>query len=388
MSGTVLSAGDRAVDHALAQLSASMRFLLEITPVDAEDAREDFLDGDVEEPDFSYRTLEVDPDVVAAELATIDVGSVEDTTLGHLLRAKHREMELQVEMLRARDTDDFLGLSIELYGGVSPALRRQAEALLDAVPAAEPPGHALDAEEFLQLALAEIDHYREQDPEIEMHAEIRPDVNGVMVSGDTLLVGPESTVQGARAEALLHHEVGTHLVTQVNGAAQQVKVLGAGLAGYDETQEGMAVLAEVACGGLTAFRLRQLAGRVVTVHRLVSGATFAEAHEGLVESGFPEGSAFTTVMRAYRSGGVTKDAIYLRGLVDLLAHVREGGTLDLLCLGKFSLSDLPLVTELDDKGVLQPARISPRYLSDPAALDRIAVASRTESLDQLLEEAP
>ncbi|QBX55275.1 DUF1704 domain-containing protein [Nocardioides seonyuensis] len=388
MGSSVLSAGDRAVDHALAQLSASMRFLLEITPVDAEDVREDFLGGDVEEPEFAYRSLEVDPDVVAAELERIDVGSVEDTTLAHLLRAKHREMELQVEMLRARDTDDFLGLSIELYGGVSPALNRQAEALLAAVPASEPAGDVLDAEDFLQLALDEIDRYREQDPEIEMHAEIRPDVNGVMVSGDTLLVGPESAVQRVRAEALLHHEVGTHLVTQVNGSAQQVKVLGAGLAGYDETQEGMAVLAEIACGGLTAFRLRQLAGRVLTVHRLVSGATFAEAHDALVDAGFPEHSAFTTVMRAYRSGGVTKDAIYLRGLVDLLEHVRGGGSLELLCLGKFSLADLPLVTELDEKGVLEPARISPRYLTDPAALDRIAAAADTDELDQLLEGTP
>ena len=384
MTDSPLSAADLAVDHALAQLSASMRFLLEITPVDAEEVRADFLDGDEPEPEFTYRDLEVDPAVVSEELAGIDVASVEDPTLAHLLRAKHREMELQLDMLRARDTDDFLSLSIELYGGVSPTLRDQAEALLQAVPSAEEPGEALDADAFLQLALAEIGHYREQDPEIEMHAEIRPDVNGVMVSGDTLLIGPESQVQVARAEALLHHEVGTHLVTQVNGAAQPVKVLGAGLAGYDETQEGLAVLAEVACGGLTAFRLRQLAGRVMTVHRLVAGAAFADAHAALVADGFPEGSAFTTVMRVYRAGGMTKDAIYLRGLVELLEHVRDGGSLDLLFRGKFSLGDLPLVAELDDQGALRPARITPRHLVDPIAIRRVEGAADNEALHQLL----
>ncbi|QIK74793.1 flavohemoglobin expression-modulating QEGLA motif protein [Nocardioides piscis] len=388
MSDSPLSAGDLAVDHALAQLSASMKFLLEITPVDADDLRGEFLDGDLDEPEFTYRELEAEPDVVAAELEAIDVSSVEDTTLSHLLRAKHREMELQLEMLRARDTDDFLALSIDLYGGVSPALRKQAEALLAAVPSAEAPGDALHAEEFLALALEEIAHYREQDHEIEMHAEVRPDVNGVMVSGDTLLIGPESTVQRARAEALLHHEVGTHLVTQVNGAAQPVKVLGAGLAGYDETQEGLAVLAEVACGGLTAFRLRQLAGRVVTVHRRVAGASFTEAHDALVEAGFPRGSAYTTVMRVFRAGGMTKDAIYLRGLVDLLEHLRDGGSLDLLFRGKFALDDLPLIAELDEKGALHPQRIKPRYLADPAAIRRIELASQTIELHQLLGGTP
>jgi uncharacterized protein (TIGR02421 family) len=384
MTDSPLSAPDRAVDHALAQLSASMKFLLEITPVNAADVRGGFLDGDVKEPVFTYRELEVEPEVVVEQLSAIDIGSVEDTTLAHLLRAKHREMQLQVEMLRARDSDDFLGLSIELYGGVSPALREQAESLLEAVPSAETRGASLDAEEFLELALAEIGHYREQDREIEMHAEIRPDVNGVMVSGDTLLIGAESAVQRARAEGLLHHEIGTHLVTQVNGAAQPVKVLGAGLAGYDETQEGLAVLAEVACGGLTAFRLRQLAGRVVTVHRLVAGASFSQAHGALLEAGFPRGSAFNTVMRVYRAGGMTKDAIYLRGLLDLLAHLREGGILDLLWRGKFSLDDLPLIAELDEKGVLLPARLKPRYLADPAAVRRIELAATTNELGKLV----
>ena len=388
MTRSPLSAPDRAVDHALAQLSASMKFLLEVTPVNAADVRAKFLDGDVTEPVFTYRELEVEPEVVVEQLAAIDIGSVEDTTLAHLLRAKHREMELQLEMLRARDSDDFLGLSIELYGGVSPALREQAESLLEAVPSAETRGASLDAEEFLELALAEIGHYREQDPEIEMHAEIRPDVNGVMVSGDTLLIGTEASVQRARAEGLLHHEVGTHLVTQVNGAAQPVKVLGTGLAGYDETQEGLAVLAEVACGGLTAFRLRQLAGRVVTVHRLVAGASFSQAHGGLLDAGFPRGSAFNTVMRVYRAGGMTKDAIYLRGLVDLLAHLREGGTLDLLWRGKFSLDDLPLIAELDEKGVLLPARLIPRYLADPAAVRRVELAATTDELSTLLGGTP
>lgn len=378
-------AADQAIDHSLAQLSQTFRFLLDITPVDADDVKGDFLEGAAPQPEFTYRDLETDPEVVRTMLADIDLTVVEDPTLGHLLRAKHREMELQLDMLVARDSDDFLQLSIELYGGVSPALRAQAEDLLDAISETESIGDSLNADEFLALAEAEIAHYREVDPDVEMHAEIRPDVNGVMVSGDTLLIGPESSVQRARAAALLHHEVGTHLVTQANGNHQPIKVLGVGLAGYDETQEGLAVLAEIACGGLTAFRLRQLAGRVLTVHRLIDGATFADAHAALVADGFPEGSAFTTVMRIYRSGGMTKDAIYLRGLVELLGHLGAGGVLDLLWLGKFSLRDLPLIGDLQDRGVLTPPRVLPRYLNDPAAVANLEKAAGINDLSTLLE---
>lgn len=387
-SGTAdrpVSVRDLAIDHALAQMSGSLRFLLDVTPVDADEIKADFVAGRVHEPDFTYREPSGDPEVLRQVIADIDVAAVEHPTLATLLRAKHRELELQVDMLRARDTEDFRPLSVELYGGTSPQLREQAERVIAEVDLTEAKGESVTAEDFLALAQDEIDHYSDVDTEVAMHAEIRDEVSGVMVSGDTLLIDPDSEVQQVRADALLQHEVGTHLVTQTNGAAQPIQVLGTGLAGYDETQEGLAVLAEIGSGGLTPSRLRQLAARVVTVHRMLSGATFVEAWRGLVDTGFPEASAFTTTMRAYRAGGLTKDAIYLRGLVDLLGHLRGGGVLDHLWLGKFSLRDLPLVVSLADEGVLRPPRLLPRWLEDPAAAGRLAdAAACTDDLTRLV----
>lgn len=366
-----LSLADRAVDHELGMLASTFRFLLDVTPTNVESARKAFLEGDELEP-FTYRRLEDDPDVLRQVLYDVPVQAVEDPVLGTLLRNKKRELDLQLEMLQARDTADFMPLSIELYGAITPALRETAEHILATVPVPDAGGEdALTAKEFLELAQDEIEHLRDQDADIEAHAEIRRDVSGVMVSGDTLLVGPETRVQRARAVALLQHEVGTHLVTHVNGSAQPIACLATGLAGYDETQEGLAVLAEVATGQLTAFRLRQLAARVVTVHRMVAGADFRECHRMLVEDGIPASSAFTTVMRAFRSGGMTKDAVYLRGVLDLVDHVQRGNGLDLFLLGKFSLADLPLLEDLHRRQILRPARIQARWLTEEASLSRV-----------------
>jgi uncharacterized protein (TIGR02421 family) len=378
-----LSAGDLAADHLLTQISGGVRFLLDVTPVDAQDVSETFLDGDQDEPEFTYRDLETDPDVLEAELDLIDLGGVEDRTLGELLRSKDREIRLQLEMLRARGTRDFAALSVELYGAVGPTLREQAEGLMASLARSPTPGQLLDAQQFLTLAESEIEHYRQLDPDVGIHAEVRPDVSGVLVEGDTLLISEDATIPAVRAPALLQHEVGTHLVTQVNGSGQPIKLLGTGLAGYDETQEGLAVLAEILVGGLTPFRLRQLAARVLTVHRLINGATFREAHQSLVEAGIPGRAAFTTTMRVYRSGGLTKDAIYLRGLLDLLGHVAQGGALDLFYLGKFALRDLPLVQDLHERGVLCPPRIMPRYLADPEAVQRLQEAATADDLTTL-----
>lgn len=388
MSSNTFAARDLAIDHELAQLSTSIDFILEVTPIELDGVREGFLASPDHEPEFVYRQLDTEPAVLRHQLDQITISEVEDAELRGLLEAKARELSLQIDMLEARDTPAFRGLGRELYGDVDDILFGAATQILSVVPAPSRLGPALGAVEFLELAQGEIDAYRRQDADITMHAEIREGVSGVLVSDDTLLVSPKSSVRAPRARALVHHEVGTHLVTQVNGAAQPMKTLGTGLAGYDATQEGLAVLAEIACGELTPSRLRQLAGRVLAVRSMLAETPFHETFAMLRDHGFPKQSSFTTTMRVYRSGGLAKDACYLRGVLDLLDELREGRSLDVLFLGKFSLADAPRIRALADRGLLAPPRIRARWLDDEAMVARLARAAAVNSLAELLPDDP
>ena len=127
------------------------------------------------------------------------------------------------------------------------------------------------------------------------------------------------------------------------------------------------MFAEYLVGGLTAGRLRQLAARVVAVHQMSTGAEFPEVHRGLVDVGVPEEQAFTITMRVFRSGGLTKDAVYLRGLARARrATSAPGGRLETLWLGKMPLAAVPLVDDLHQRGVLVDPLLVPRYLDHPA----------------------
>jgi len=382
---STLSISDLAVEHELAQVAETFRFILDITPTNVEECRAAFLDGTTSNPQFSYRPLEDDPDVIVETLDAIP-DDVEDKALAHLLAAKRREFQLQLGMLRARGTAEFLPLSVELYGGVDTSLRERAEQILEqiAVPVADGTVR-IDASQFAELAELELEHYRAIDPDIGVHVQVRPDVTGVMVEGHELLVGTATSIHPDRVYALLQHEVGTHLLTHVNGSYQPLKLLATGLAGHEETQEGLAVLAEFLVGGLSAFRLRQLAARVIAVDRMLNGVSFADIHQSLVVYGFSPHSAFTTTMRVCRSGGVTKDAIYLRGLLDLLDHLAHGGTLEHLWLGKMSLDDLPVIDELVARGGLVGPRILPRYLDAPTTASRLERAVHLTDFAQLTE---
>jgi uncharacterized protein (TIGR02421 family) len=379
-----LSAADLAVDRELADIALGYRFLLDVTPVNLVDARHRFLDRGTP-PEFRYRPLEDDVDVVASRLAKVDIHAVEDATLSHVLLAKHREVGLQIEMLRCRGSTDFLPLSTELYGAVSPILLAAAEQLLDEIRVpTNDEGPSVDAATFARLADAEVDRYRQALPQLDVKIEVRDDGTGIMVINGDLLIASSATVPASRVNALLQHEVGTHVVTFVNGTHQPLHLLAAGLAGYEETQEGLAVLAEHLVGGLSAARLRQVAARTVAVHQMVEGASFADVHRALTGHGVRRVSAFTIAARVFRSGGLTKDAIYLRGLIDLMSHLSAGGNLEVLCLGKMGLADAPLVEQLMTRGLLDEPVLRPRYLDDPAAQARLRQAGAVASLVDLI----
>jgi uncharacterized protein (TIGR02421 family) len=217
---------------------------------------------------------------------------------------------------------------------------------------------------------------------------VRADVPGVLVSHGQLLIGAGVQIPLNRVDALVQHEVGTHIVTAVNGRAQPLHLLSTGLAGYEETQEGLAVLAEYVVGGLTASRLVTLAARVVAVGRLLGGASFVETFQDLHEGhGLSDGEAFRVTMRVYRSGGLTKDAIYLRGLDRILRHLADGHPLDPLLVGKVPLDLVSVIQELQWRGVLRPPRLQPRWLTAPGSQERLAtVRAGLGILDLVPEE--
>ena len=118
--------------------------------------------------------------------------------------------------------------------------------------------------------------------------------------------------------------------------------------------------------------MRLLAARVLAARRLVEGASFIETFRELDRAqDFDQRTAFTITMRVYRGGGFTKDAVYLRGLIDLLGHLKKGGALEPLLVGKVGAQHVAIVEELRWREVLRPTPLRPRYLDAPGTADRL-----------------
>ncbi len=361
------------VDRQLAAVSNQFDYLLQLTPVNATGAWKQFQADHFEQtPEFHYRPLPVDPLLLKRQLYKIPIERVEDPALHRLFEEKQNELELKLTMLRDRDTPRFLHESMTLFGGVKDDILELSRDLLQnlASKGESEKGPNVDAQEFARLAKAEFEFYRKDCPKFKARVEVADDVSGLIVSRGKLLVNSEMTLAPSRVKALLAHEVGTHLLTYYNGRMQPFQQLYSGLAGYEELQEGLAVLSEYLVGGLSRGRLRQLAARVVAVRHLTEGAAFADTFRSLTRDfGFTNRTAYNITMRVYRGGGLTKDAVYLRGLVAILKYVQKGGDLKPLLVGKMAVEHIPIIKELQYRKVLSQAPITPRYLLNNESLE-------------------
>jgi uncharacterized protein (TIGR02421 family) len=385
-------AAAREADRVLCKAADAFEVLVQLTPANLEGMWARLVETRFEEePVFKYRPLPFDPVVLKREVLGAPVEEIEDPFVAELMREKQEELDRLLSMLRDRG-DRFLHDSEVLFGSPDPSLLDVCARILAAPSRSTRDPDTLPLHAIIARTRAHMRSYRDQDPLFPDELELRDDIAAsLMVSRGTLFVRPDLAIGSRRLDALLEHEVGTHVVTWFNGSAQPLRIFGVGLAGYEALQEGLAVLAEHLAGALDPARMRVLAARVVAADAVASGASFLMVFRRLRALGISEGASFQTTVRALRGGGMTKDLAYMRGLLDLIGHLREGHPIEPLYAGKFALAHTEAFAALAERGVVAPPRVLPAVLGHRdarARLDRLLrCASPAAAVLELAEAA-
>ncbi|MDT0690474.1 DUF1704 domain-containing protein [Salegentibacter sp. F188] len=357
------------IDRELSKIEKSYQFLWLVSPSNIHEIKKTFFESNYEEVlDYHYRLLPIDPDVLKRKLYNLKIEDVDDPAMSQIFREKREELDQQITMLNERGTRNFFYNSIRLHKGIGRDLAEEAEQVLNEIEEAEeknktPDKDLIDSLEFSSLARKEFDYFRNQDENFKGKVHIRKDVNIMMVSQGELYVPEDYKMRRKESEALIQHEVGTHVLTYHNGKRQPLEQLSIGLADYDPLQEGLAVMAEYMVDGLTPNRLRTLAGRVVAGKALMDGGDFREIFQVLVTKyNFSQERAFNITSRIMQGGGFLKDIIYLQGLVELRKYLQDGGEYEPLLAGKFGIKHTGVIKELTDREILKPGALRPSYL--------------------------
>ena len=122
--------------------------------------------------------------------------------------------------------------------------------------------------------------------------------------------------------------------------------------------------------------MRRLADRVIAIQMAIDGADFLDVYHYFLARIENEGQSFENARRVFRGGTVsggspfTKDMVYLDGLLSVHNFLRcivssgRSDCLRLLFSGKLDIEDIPVIHELTEMGLCQPAKYLPPWASD------------------------
>ncbi len=361
------------LDQELYRLVHKVDVLDHVNPSNQVEARRQFYRNHYrQDPSFHYHPILLEPFKVKEQLYRLPVDKITDISLQRLYRDVIDSYADKVEQLTCIGTGKFLYNSLRYYGEPSDGDVANARFLLHAPNLKEEEEEVADIDaETIRQAFLEALQRMDMQGRVKISRKI---VATAMVSSSqrAVLIKAVARVTRTQLQALIHHELGVHLVTTRNAEAQPLKIFLLGLPLNTLTQEGLAILAEFLSGNITLGRLRTLALRVLVIDRMVNGESFRDIFAMLVEDyGLSRDSAFNIVMRAFRGGGYTKDYLYLRGVRDCLKAHREGTAFENLFIGKTSLDYLPIIVELRERGLVTAPRHLPPAFQNPQPSNQV-----------------
>ncbi len=350
-----------AVDNALSDIDRQIKLLYHLRPVNLEDERLNFFRRKKSNPQFVYPDLKFDPFRLREKLKKIEC---DDSPLGQVFEAKRQEILRKLSLVEHIGTDAFTDKSFDLFSRPDGEILKAARDYLAGKPHSFPYedlniGHEEAADRFEKV----FKDYGLSNWKVKIKESMVSDC--MAGKKGALFVRKGAMFSETRIKMLIAHEIETHILTAENGATQPYKIFNRGLAGYLETQEGLAVRNQMLVTDHDVEKNYWAALSVLAVDA-AHDKSFREVSEMVKDLGFSEGRAFQVALKVKRGledtsfkGAFTKDFVYFKGFHDIKKFESEGGDVKDLYTGKFHLRDLDLVKEVPN---LAPAKLIPKWL--------------------------
>lgn len=347
------------VDEKICRIDEQLKLLTYINPRNLEEQKELFLVHGDFVPRFLYRECELDLDHIQRELKKIPEV---DHVLYPLFSKKIQELSDRASLIESVGTDDFPHFSERVFGGVTEIRYRKAVEFLKKHPEVAPDDSPeLDSRAAVEQLQAYLKTHHLSHWKVKLLEESVADVQ--VTKNGSILVRKGATFRENRLQALLVHELGTHVFRNENGKQQPFQIFRRGTAGYLLTEEGLAVHNQNALGLNLGEKFITPALLMVAIF-LAGKMSFRDLFDFLRSTyDISEDLVWKLCVKSKRgvsktskSGAFTKDSIYFRGEQEVDRFLSSGGTLPELYVGKISHKDLKILKKFDE---LRPAKFVP-----------------------------
>tara|TARA_B100001287_G_scaffold150032_1_gene126301 strand:- start:11502 stop:13499 length:1998 start_codon:yes stop_codon:yes gene_type:complete len=352
------------VDKELYQLTKKLEVLSYVTPLNLDSEQKKFLKNKGQEnPNFKYRQIIDHPFEFKRKLYNLKLENVKDVSIAKLYTEVIQSYSDKIDMLNTIGTEKFFFNSLRYFGQPTETDLRNAHFILNC-PNDEQKSKMINVEEVKSIFEKEISQYG-FNADVEITKNITAEIMVLNFKRKVLLKhGCQLSVNSVKA--LVHHEIGVHMVTTMNAVNQPLNIFKLGFPNNTYTQEGIAVLTEYLSGHLTIKRLKELALRVVGVDLMINGLDFKSVYHEMVNSYYlPQNDAFILTTRIFRGGGFTKDHLYLKGFIKILKLWDSGKSLNPLLIGKNSIRYYDIYKEMIARELANPPMFTTSILDKP-----------------------
>ncbi len=346
---------------------------------------------------YAQNPLKFDPDKKIDEFNQIereirrDLGQF--NSVGAIMQRMCREYCTVVEMLNARGTPHFTRYAQQLYGSADDAFYAGAPTLTDLAALIsntlsfieKQAGSELDqkvytGDEAVTILGQRLSQYF-QDEKEKTRVKLSDDIIADAAAGAESIKLRKNTLFSERELRVLEvHEGWVHLGTTLNGLSQPIcTFLSKGPPSSTITQEGLAIIMEIFTFSSHPGRLEGLTDRIRAISMAEKGGNFLDVFNFFREQGQSETESYTRATRVFRGstadgGPFTKDLVYNKGFILIYNYIRlaiQKGLLSripLLFLGKTTLEDVHVLSDLVEEGVVVSPKYVPPQFKDLAAL--------------------
>ncbi|MBX3708712.1 MAG: flavohemoglobin expression-modulating QEGLA motif protein [Gammaproteobacteria bacterium] len=347
--------------------------------------------------------LSFDPDKKKAEFHDIDKSIRRQlgqySGVGSIMQRMCYEYCRVIDMLEARGTSRFTEISQELYGSSADAFHVGAPTLKDLATLVT---NTLAKIKDKVKTDADVPRYTSADA-VAMLSErlgvyfsdrknIRVELSDGIIAdaaagADRIKIHDGLKFSLREIRTFETHEGWVHLGTTLNGMSQPIcTFLSKGPPSSTVTQEGLAIITEIFTFSSYPGRVRRLTNRISAVNMAEEGANFFDVFQFCREQGLDEGDSYQSTIRVFRGstpegGPYTKDLSYSKGFILIYNFMRlavQRGLvkrIPLLFVGKTTLEDLHILSDLLDEGIITPPRYVPPQFTDIAAVSAWMVYS-------------
>ncbi|MCJ7429514.1 MAG: flavohemoglobin expression-modulating QEGLA motif protein [Candidatus Nanohaloarchaeota archaeon QJJ-5] len=325
------------LDHLIKESSSLIDIFSNVSPTQEslEAQKQQFLDGEIDEPSFTYDSLDFDPDELQERL---EETAVPDSAVGTLYQKTIKELKDKADILKHRGDDDVVRDRVqEIYGKPDDDLVTYAKEILATTTPTDTKETEIEPDEARTVFDVALDKMGMDDWETTYTDKA---TLSVKTADKQVKVPADREYEQTEPIRLAIHEL-LHAARSANGYQQDHDIFGIGVAGYQDTDEGLAIFLEEQTGFEDEQTLRKYAARVLVTNNVMEGKSFRETFEMLHdEYDIDEDNAFQYTARGYRAGGFAKDHIYLQGYRKVKEYVEAGGSLDDLYTGKIPLESV------------------------------------------------